>query len=179
MTKMNRRMAIVGAAAGLAVVAGSAGVALAADDRPATAPGQARHAVSQPAQVITIDSAIKAAQATLDAAEKGGHKVTVVVMDRSGVVRVTLHGDGAGPQTDESAKRKAFTAVSFGQPTSALAARAGGTNPSVRDIPGTLFLGGGVPITVDGAPIAAIGVGGAPSGDLDEQYAQAGLAVLR
>jgi len=42
-----------------------------------------------------------------------------------------------------------------------------------------LFLGGGVPVAVDGTPIAGIGVGGAPSGDLDEKYAKAGLATLK
>ncbi|WP_412541780.1 heme-binding protein [Longispora sp. K20-0274] len=172
---MNRRTALLGTAAGLATVVASTGVALAAND-PAPATGRK---ITQSTQVLTIDAATRAASKALEAAEKGGHRVTVVVMDRSGVVRVTLHGDNAGPQTDESAKRKAFTAVSFGQPTSALVARAGGTNPSVRDIPGTLFLAGGVPVTVDGLAIAAIGVGGAPSGDLDEQYAQAGLAALR
>ncbi|WP_335618136.1 hypothetical protein [Lentzea guizhouensis] len=32
---------------------------------------------------------------------------------------------------------------------------------------------------MDGAPVAGIGVGGAPSGDLDEKFARAGLATLR
>ncbi|WP_200146580.1 heme-binding protein, partial [Streptomyces viridochromogenes] len=41
-----------------------------------------------------------------------------------------------------------------------------------------LFLGGGAPVTAKGAPIAGIGVAGAPSGDLDEKYAQAGVATL-
>ncbi|MGY0230981.1 GlcG/HbpS family heme-binding protein [Longispora urticae] len=174
---MNRRTAVLGTVAGLATVVASTGVALAAND---PAPAAAKKSpITQSTQVLTIDAASRAASKALEAAAKGGHRVTVVVMDRSGVVRVTLHGDGAGPQTDESAKRKAFTAVSFGQPTSALVARAGGTNPSVRDIPGTLFLAGGVPVTVDGVAVAAIGVGGAPSGDLDEKYAQAGIDALR
>ncbi|WP_345679791.1 heme-binding protein, partial [Yinghuangia aomiensis] len=41
-----------------------------------------------------------------------------------------------------------------------------------------LFLGGGAPVTAKGGPIAAIGVAGAPSGDQDEQFAQAGVASL-
>ncbi|WP_245733532.1 hypothetical protein [Lentzea jiangxiensis] len=32
---------------------------------------------------------------------------------------------------------------------------------------------------VQGSSVAGIGVGGAPSGDLDEKYAKAGLATLR
>ncbi|MEV6248592.1 heme-binding protein, partial [Streptomyces sp. NPDC051742] len=65
-------------------------------------------------------------------------------------------------------------------PTSELVKRL--TNaPTLKDIPGTLFLAGGAPVATgnpQGAPIAAIGVAGAPSGDLDEKFAQAGVAAL-
>ena len=50
--------------------------------------------------------------------------------------------------------------------------------PNLKDIPGTLFLAGGAPVQVKGAPIAGIGVAGAPSGDLDEKFARAGVAAL-
>ncbi|MFJ2728320.1 heme-binding protein [Streptomyces collinus] len=90
---------------------------------------------------------------------------------------VTLRGDGAGPQSYESAERKAFTAVSWNAPTSELAGRLAQA-PTLKDIPGTLFLAGGAPVTAQGAPVAGIGVAGAPSGDLDEKYAQAGGATL-
>ncbi|KAF9925609.1 hypothetical protein FBU30_004629 [Linnemannia zychae] len=127
---------------------------------------------------VSTNSAIKAAQAVLKAASKGGHTVSVVVIDRSGRVRLLISGDNAGPQTEESAKRKAFTAVSFGRATSNLTAAAGANGVTIRDIPGTLFLGGGVPIIYGNTPIGAIGVGGAPSGDIDEQYALAGLSAI-
>jgi uncharacterized protein GlcG (DUF336 family) len=130
-------------------------------------------------KVLTVDAAIRAAQATLDAAEKENQRVTVAVVDRSGDLVVLLAGDGAGPQTEESARRKAFTAVSFNAPTSELAGRVTGQGATLRDIPGTLFLAGGVPVAVDGTSVAGIGVGGAPSGDLDEKFAKAGLATLR
>ncbi|KAK3804831.1 MAG: hypothetical protein J3Q66DRAFT_361608 [Benniella sp.] len=127
---------------------------------------------------VSTKGAINAAQAVLKAARKGGHTVSVAVIDRSGRVRLLITDDNAGPQTEESAKRKAFTAVSFGRPTSNLTAAAGADGVTIRDIPGTLFLGGGVPITYGGAAIGAIGVGGAPSGTLDEQYALAGLSAI-
>ncbi|MFE5549940.1 heme-binding protein, partial [Streptomyces sp. NPDC056534] len=72
---------------------------------------------------------------------------------------------------------KAFTAVSWNAPTSVLAGRLAQA-PNLKDIPGTLFLAGGAPVTAKGAPIAGIGVAGAPSGDLDEKFAQAGVAAL-
>ncbi|MFE2013559.1 heme-binding protein, partial [Streptomyces sp. NPDC059491] len=45
-------------------------------------------------------------------------------------------------------------------------------------IPNTLFLAGGAPVTAKDAPVAGIGVAGAPSGELDEKFAQAGAATL-
>lgn len=139
--------------------------------------GRSRVAVRQ-ATTITVDAAVQAAQAALDAAEKEGQRVTVAVVDRGGDVVVLLHGDGAGPQTEESARRKAFTSVSFNAPTSELAGRVTGAGATLRDIPGTLFLAGGVPVVANGAPVAGIGVGGAPSGDLDERFARAGLTAI-
>ncbi len=129
-------------------------------------------------KAITVDAAVRAAQAALDAAEKDNQRVTVAVVDRAGDVVVLLHGDGAGPQTEESAKRKAYTAAAFNAPTSELAGRVTGAGATLRDMPGTLFLAGGVSVASEGAPIAGIGVGGAPSGDLDERFAKAGLAAI-
>ncbi|WP_370359693.1 heme-binding protein [Catenulispora sp. MAP12-49] len=51
-------------------------------------------------------------------------------------------------------------------------------NPTLKDIPGTLFLAGGVPVDSSNAPIAGIGVAGAPSGTMDETYAQAGANAV-
>ncbi|MFD7559690.1 heme-binding protein [Streptomyces sp. NPDC059533] len=126
---------------------------------------------------LTIDAATRAAQATLKAAQSENQKVTVAVVDRNGNTIVTLRGDGAGPQSYESAQRKAFTAVSWNAPTSVLAGRLAQA-PNLKDIPGTLFLGGGVPVQANGAPVAGIGVAGAPSGDLDEKFAKAGADSL-
>ncbi|MFI9345976.1 heme-binding protein [Streptomyces sp. NPDC052773] len=126
---------------------------------------------------LTIDAATEAARAALDAAEQEGQRVTVAVVDRNGNTIVTLRGDGAGPQSYESAERKAYTAVSWNAPTSELAKRLQNA-PNLKDIPGTLFLAGGAPVTAKGAPVAGIGVAGAPSGDLDEKFARAGVAAL-
>ncbi|MGW7206054.1 GlcG/HbpS family heme-binding protein [Streptomyces sp. NPDC054837] len=112
------------------------------------------------------------------AAKKENQRVSVAVVDRNGTTLVTLRGDGAGPQSYDSAVRKAFTAVSWNAPTSELAKRLE-TAPNLKDIPGTLFLAGAVPVTANNAPIAGIGVAGAPSGDLDEKFARAGAAALR
>lgn len=177
---------IAGAALGLALVGGVTATANA--DSSTGTPAAAAVAVQAandkaPKGVVETDTlsaetAMKAAQAALKEAQKQNQRVTIVIVDRSGVTRLVLHGDNAGPQTEESAQRKAFTAVSFGRATSQLAGGATGDAPNIGDIPGTLFLAGGVPVAVDGLAIAGIGVGGAPSGDIDEAIANAGLAAI-
>jgi uncharacterized protein GlcG (DUF336 family) len=160
-----------------AVAANANATAPAAAPATAVAKADAGSRNLQKSTHLTIAAATKAAQATLKAAESENQKVSVAVVDRNGNTILTLRGDGAGPQSYESAVKKAYTAVSWNAPTSELAKRL--TNaPTLKDIPGTLFLAGGAPVTADGAPIAAIGVAGAPSGDLDEKFAQAGVASL-
>ncbi|MFF3216530.1 heme-binding protein [Streptomyces sp. NPDC002886] len=183
---MNTRTRVLtGTAVAVALGAGAFG-AVSASAAPASAPVAAPAAVAKKdggkknfttSTHLTIDAATRAAQAALDAAESENQKVTVAVVDRNGNTIVTLRGDGAGPQSYESAQRKAYTAVSWNAPTSVLAGRLAQT-PNLKDIPGTLFLGGGTPVQADGAPVAGVGVAGAPSGDLDEKFAKAGVDAL-
>ncbi|MFC7869055.1 heme-binding protein [Streptomyces murinus] len=181
--KPSRRTRVLVGGAALAVVgAGVVGTvaAHAADSSgatPAAAPAVARPGDLTRSTHLTVRAAEKAARAALDAAVKDGRQVSVAVVDRNGDTLVTLRGDGAGPQSYESAERKAFTAVSWNAPTSELTGRLAQA-PTLKDIPGTLFLAGGTPVTTKGAPVAGIGVAGAPSGDLDEKYARAGAAAL-
>ncbi|MFD7527066.1 MULTISPECIES: heme-binding protein [unclassified Streptomyces] len=177
-----RTRVLTGAVAVAALGAGTFGAMSANASTPAAAPAVAVKADAangnlQQTTHLTVAAATKAARATLDAAKKENQRVSVAVVDRNGNTIVTLRGDGAGPQSYDAAQKKAFTAVSWNAPTSELAKRL--TNaPTLKDIPGTLFLAGGAPVTTKGAPIAGIGVAGAPSGDLDEKFAQAGVASL-
>ncbi|WP_418955309.1 GlcG/HbpS family heme-binding protein [Streptomyces tritici] len=168
-------LAALGAGAFGAVSANAATPAAA----PAAAVAKADAAAGNTTQSthLTIEAATEAAQAALDAAKAENQHVSVAVVDRNGNTLVTLRGDGAGPQSYESAEKKAYTAVSWNATTSTLAGRLAQT-PNLKDIPGILFLGGGTPITAEGAPVAGIGVAGAPSGDLDEKFARAGVAAI-
>ncbi|MFE7130347.1 heme-binding protein [Streptomyces sp. NPDC057638] len=183
MKKMTLRARVLtGAVAAAALGAGTFGAVSASASTPAA---ESRAAVKtdtssrhlQQTTHLTIDAASRAAQAALDAAERAGQRVTVAVVDRNGNTLVTLRGNGAGPQSYESAEKKAFTAVSWNAPTSELVKRLEST-PNLKDIPGTLFLPGGTPIQAKGAPIAGIGVAGAPSGAQDEEFARAGAGAL-
>ncbi|MFF9853605.1 GlcG/HbpS family heme-binding protein [Streptomyces litmocidini] len=172
---------LLGATAAAVVAAGTFGVVSANAAAPAAAPAavtaDADNGSLRTSTHLTVEAATKAARATLDAAEQENQRVSVAVVDRNGNTIVTLRGDGAGPQSYESAVKKAYTAVSWNAPTSELAERLVNA-PTLKDIPGTLFLAGGAPVTAKGAPVAGIGVAGAPSGDLDEKFARAGVASL-
>ncbi|MFB6815832.1 heme-binding protein [Streptomyces sp. NPDC056347] len=176
-----RTRVLTGAVAVAALGAGTFGTMSASASTPAAAPAavtaDAADGNLQQSTHLTLAAATKAAQATLDAAKKENQRVSVAVVDRNGNTILTLRGDGAGPQAYESAVKKAYTAVSWNAPTSELAQRLANA-PTLKDIPGTLFLAGGAPVTAKGAPVAAIGVAGAPSGDLDEKFARAGVAAL-
>ncbi|WP_025274680.1 GlcG/HbpS family heme-binding protein [Haloglycomyces albus] len=127
---------------------------------------------------LSQEAVLDMLEAAVEEAEAQDQRVTVAVVDRDGntIGQVTM--TGAGPQTEDSAVRKAFTAVGWNSPTGELTDAATGDGPTIDDIGNTLFLTGGVPVSHDGAPIAGIGVGGAPSGDIDEEIALAGLEAL-
>ncbi|GAA4484685.1 heme-binding protein [Rhodococcus olei] len=128
---------------------------------------------------LSVAAAGRAAQAALAKCQADGLGfVTVSVVDRAGNVQAMLRGDNAAQHTVEASQEKGYTAAAFGANTSDLVARAKGDGPTVADLPGTLFLPGGVTVKVGNASIAGIGVGGAPDGNADQACAAAGLAAI-
>ncbi len=132
-------------------------------------------------RTLSMALASEAALAAVQFAQEKGWTVTVAVVDRAGQVKVLLRGDGAGPHTLDASRRKAFTAASARNNTSAILETVQ-KNPAAANLPmidGFLVLGGGIPIRVGTDVIGAIGVGGAPGGHLDDQCAEAGIAKIR
>ena len=105
-----------------------------------------------------------------------GYAVAAVVVDRAGETLVALRGDNAGPYTMENARRKAYTARSFRQPTSAYAKKFESNDPVVRQqvtLPNVIAIPGGLPIKVGEDVIGGAGVSGSPG--VDEPCVQAGI----
>jgi len=131
--------------------------------------------------VLPMGLAGKAIQASLDACDKGGYRVTVSVVDRAGVLRAMARADGAGPHTVDSSRKKAYTAASFRRSTTELAELINKvpTLQALREMNNeVLMLGGGLPIEIGGETVGGIGVGGAPGAHLDDACAQAGLDAI-
>ncbi len=131
--------------------------------------------------VLPIGLAGKAIQASLDACNKDGYRVSVSIVDRAGVLRAMARADGAGPHTVDSSRKKAYTAASLRRPTTELAELINKvpTLQALREMNDqVLILGGGLPIEIGGEIVGGIGVGGAPGAHLDDACAQAGLDAI-
>jgi uncharacterized protein GlcG (DUF336 family) len=131
--------------------------------------------------VLPLGVANKAIQAALESCKKDGYRVSVSVVDRSGVLRAMGRSDGAGSHTVDSSRKKAYTAASTRRPTTELAdlIMKVPTLQALRDINGDmLILGGGLPIEISGEIVGGIGVGGAPGAHLDDACAQDGLDAI-
>ena len=125
---------------------------------------------------LTADAANAMVMAAMEQCRKDGYKVAVAIVDRSGALQAFVRDNGTGPQTQETARRKAFTSAAFGIASAEFATRM--ANPAaagLKDVTGVIALGGGVPIKIDNEVIGGIGVGGAPGADKDEACANAGL----
>ncbi len=126
---------------------------------------------------LSVAAAKVIAEAALAECAARGFKTAVVVLDRAGLVLAVLRDERAPPITFDMARGKAYTALSFG--TSTLEFQKGVANDPtrapLRDVPGVLALGGGVPIVVEGETIGAAASSGS-SQTTDDECARAGVA---
>lgn len=126
---------------------------------------------------LSLEMALKLAQAAIAQCRKDGLQVAVTVMDRGGHPQVVLRDVLAPDLTLTISREKAYTAMSFNSPTSAMEKRF--TAPfSVGKVEGLVFSAGGLPITAAGSIVGGVGVSGAPSGTQDERCARAGLDAV-
>ncbi|GLK62544.1 heme-binding protein (plasmid) [Paracoccus kondratievae] len=133
------------------------------------------------APYLPLDLAVKAADAAVQACVADGHNVSVAIVARDGATKVLLKADGSGPHTGSSATGKAFTSAAMGRDTAGLAGfiASNPENAGLRDMDTRMVIqAGGLPIRIGEALVGGIGVGGAPSGDIDAACAAAGLSAI-
>ena len=129
---------------------------------------------------MKVEVALDLARAALDACRERGFQVAVQVVDRSGQPQVLLRDRFAGPHTPETARRKAWTAVSFRTDTLELAelTRSGSDFSGLRFVEDAMAVGGGVPVEAAGSLVGGVGVSGAPGGEEDRACALAGIEAV-
>lgn len=124
--------------------------------------------------------AVALAQAALTQCSNGGYQVAVAVVDRFGQTQVVIRDRFAGAHTVATATAKAWTAASFRTATLELdeSIKEGTLSAGIRDIPGALVLGGGLPVQAAGSIVGGVDVSGAPGPELDEACARSGVAAV-
>jgi len=128
---------------------------------------------------MSLETALRVAQAAIKQCRKEGVQIGVTVLDRGGHPQVVLRDVLAPDLTLTISREKAYTALSFNAATSTMEKQQRFTTPfSVGKVPGLVFSAGGVPITAGGSLVGAVGVSGAPSGDTDEKCARAGVDAV-
>lgn len=127
--------------------------------------------------VLSIDDAKAIAEAAEAEARANGWRVTIAVLDASGVPLLLHRLDGAPLHTPDVAIQKGRTAAITRSPSKGLEDKILGGRVTLLAMPGFLAVEGGEPILVDGDCVGGVGVSGAQSHE-DAQVAQAGIAAL-
>ena len=141
----------------------------------ATAPALAQAPLVE--KNVSMALALAIIQGTIDQCTKDGYKVSVTIVDKGGNVAAQLRGDGTSPHTMEFSRLKAYTARIRNQTSlQTMKELEDPARAPLRQIPGLVGIGGGVPIKAGNETIGGIGVSGAPGGEKDEACANAGLA---
>jgi uncharacterized protein GlcG (DUF336 family) len=81
-----------------------------------------------------------------------------------------MRGDDAAPHTMENARRKAYTAMTFKQPTAEYAKKLQDPNSVAHrqiTLPNVIAIPGGQPIKIDDQVVGGVGASGSPGVDDD------------
>lgn len=130
-------------------------------------------------RTLSMELANQLAMGAARACSKMGYQVSVAVTDRGGKLLAFIRNPLAGSHTIDVATLKAATAASFQTPTIDMLTGFAG----LRQAPGVLLVGGGIPVRIGGHLYGAVGVSGAPAqkrpGDRDDACARQGIAAIR
>jgi|TARA_B110000902_G_C14192087_1_gene544583 uncharacterized protein GlcG (DUF336 family) len=112
---------------------------------------------------LTLESAQFLAQCAINKGCEIGINMNVVVVDIAGNSLVSLRQPGAPLPALDFARKKAFTAVCYGWPTdkwNCILADRPVITAGLAQHENIAMFGGGLPITLDGQVVGAIGVAG-------------------
>ncbi|MGH8764002.1 MAG: GlcG/HbpS family heme-binding protein [Nitrosospira sp.] len=126
---------------------------------------------------LTLDDAKKIASAAEMEARRNDWPVVIAIVDDGAHLLHLQRLDNTQFGSIEVAIRKAGAAIAFRRPTKVWEDHVSDGRMRYLSLPGTLPIEGGLPITVDGQFIGAVGVSGVRSNQ-DAQIAQAGLDAL-
>jgi uncharacterized protein GlcG (DUF336 family) len=129
---------------------------------------------------LSLDTAKTIAEGAIAACNAKGYGTSAVVVDRDGDTVVAMRGDKASPHTMENARRKAYTAMTFRQPTAEYAKKLLDPTSVAHQqvtLPNVIAIPGGQPIKIGDDVLGGIGVSGSPG--VDDDCVNAGLDKVK
>ncbi len=129
-------------------------------------------------KVLSLSAAMKIAAAAQAEAARRGATVVIAVVDDGGNLIVLHRLDDTQVASVEVGIGKARTAAIFRRPSKEFEDQIRSGRVAALALPGATPLQGGVPITVDGKVVGAIGVSGNTPQE-DEDIAKAGAALFK
>jgi uncharacterized protein GlcG (DUF336 family) len=129
---------------------------------------------------VSLSVAKVIAEGAVAACAEKGYAVSAVVVDRDGETIVEMRGDDAAPHTMENARRKAYTAMTFRQPTAEYAKKLQDPNSVAHEqvtLPNVIAIPGGQPIKIDNQVVGGVGASGSPG--VDDDCVNAGLEKVK
>lgn len=124
-------------------------------------------------KALTLAAAKQIAAAAESEAANNKFAMVITVLDDGGNMIYQERMDDAQLASIQISFGKAHTALAFKRPTKALEDTVAGGRTAILSLPGAILIEGGLPLTVDGKVIGAIGVSGGTSAQ-DGMVAKAG-----
>ncbi len=136
-----------------------------------------QEAIKPMVQTLTLEHVQRAAIEIQERARQAGAKVAICFVDEGGHPVYALRMDGAAPASFDASLAKAKCAALYRRSTAFFEKTVTEGRAGMMTLPDLVAASGGVPISVAGRCIGAIGVAGAKSSD-DAALADAGAAIL-
>ena len=130
-------------------------------------------------KILTLAGARSVVAAAEAEAAKGGASPSIAVVDDGGHVLLVVRPESTFAAAAEVSVQKARTAALFRKDTLAFENTVNGGRYALLGVDVMTPLMGGVPITVEGQVVGAIGISGAKSQQQDDAIARAAVAVIK
>ncbi|MBU1642355.1 heme-binding protein [bacterium] len=127
---------------------------------------------------MSLDLATEVAKRSVEACRTQGYWVSAVVVDRSANVQVAMRDTYAPRFTLQIAEQKANAVIMAGTDSGTFVANRADIRNEINNIDGLIMMRGALPVKSGDVMLGAVGVSGAPGGDLDEACAAKALKSL-
>jgi uncharacterized protein GlcG (DUF336 family) len=130
-------------------------------------------------KLLSLDMARDIASSAIATCRKDGYQVSVVVTDRSGDPLVVMRDVYSNRYFTQLAQGKANAVILANTSSAELRRNRADMVNELNLLDGVMVLAGGLPVQAAGSLLGAVGVSGAPGGDLDEACARAGIEAVQ